>query len=107
MPFIADSIAYRGFQADLTGLGGKLDLVPSQRFAAGPIVSFEFGRDDDASNDVIARLPAVDIAIELGGFVRYQTLVSRMKEGRASIEVQVRQLAGPGPAPPSIKQARN
>lgn len=50
------------------GPGIEIDLVPSPGFGFGPILRYDFGRDD-VDDAVVAALPDVEGSLEAGGFV--------------------------------------
>lgn len=50
-------------------IGAQLDIIESTSFDTGPVVRVNFGRTDAASDDVVAALPEVATAAELGWFI--------------------------------------
>jgi len=50
-------------------IGVQLDLIKSTSIDTGPIIRANFGRNDDISDSVVARLDEVDTSAELGWFV--------------------------------------
>ncbi|MEL6978899.1 MAG: MipA/OmpV family protein [Pseudomonadota bacterium] len=60
-----------GYGVKTNRLGLEADLTPSRSFNAGPILRYQFGRDDDVEDSRVSRLDEVDPSIELGGFVSY------------------------------------
>jgi outer membrane scaffolding protein for murein synthesis (MipA/OmpV family) len=56
----------------LEGISLRANLVDSARWEAGPLVAYTFGRDADIRNTAVARLPALDDALEVGAFVARQ-----------------------------------
>ncbi len=53
------------------GTGLRADIVPSRFIEAGPAMGFRFTRGPNADDPVIALLPEVKRAIELGGFLAF------------------------------------
>lgn len=51
---------------EVNGFTAEIDLVPSPKFQFGPYLKYRFGRDDDVSDNRVARLPEVDDAFEVG-----------------------------------------
>ena len=66
----APSISWKtsAFTLRTRGPGIEIDLVPGQGFGAGPILRYDFGRDD-ADDSAVARLPDIEGSLEAGGFV--------------------------------------
>ncbi len=53
------------------GQGFQADVVGSRLVEAGPSVALRFERGPEAKDEVIASLPKVDQAIEVGGFINF------------------------------------
>ncbi|MCH8532846.1 MAG: MipA/OmpV family protein [Saccharospirillum sp.] len=61
LPAPTFSLSYEGLSVQTRGPGLVFDLVPSQRFSAGPLIRYSGGRDDDflrGDLDALARIPA-------------------------------------------------
>ncbi len=71
IPVVAGQVNKGNYYIASRGLGVVANIIDSERFNAGPMVRYRFGRDDDIDNARIARLSEVDDAIEAGGFVSY------------------------------------
>lgn len=71
------------FEASLGGI--RFNALSGGRWRVGPVLSYDFGRDEDAgdTNDLIG-LGDIDGTLELGGFVEYQA-------DRFSAKLEVRQ----------------
>ncbi|MBV6631966.1 MAG: MipA/OmpV family protein [Alphaproteobacteria bacterium] len=91
IPLVVGQANWRGFGLELRGLGAAIDVLPSRRFDAGPVINFRGGRDDDVDNDVVARLREIDDAIEVGGFFRYNLSPDLLDGDRLSFEVDILQ----------------
>ncbi|MEM6903381.1 MAG: MipA/OmpV family protein [Pseudomonadota bacterium] len=89
IPLVVGRAGWNGFGVELRGLGAAVDLLPSRRFDAGPVINFRGGRDDDVDNDVIARLREIDDAVEVGGFLRYNLDPSFLQDDRLSFEIDI------------------
>lgn len=59
---------YRQFFVEASPNGGKANLIPSDRFQAGPVIRRRGGRND-VDDPVVDRLSDVNATIEVGGFV--------------------------------------
>jgi outer membrane scaffolding protein for murein synthesis (MipA/OmpV family) len=74
VPLILGNVALGPTRLELEGLGARLDvsdlLLDGGRFDFGPALRYQPGRDD-VENRAVSRLPDVDDAIELGGFLRF------------------------------------
>lgn len=55
------------YSVGTAGTGFRADIFGSRFVEAGPAVSFRFARNSDADDPVIARLPEIEQAIEIGG----------------------------------------
>lgn len=67
-PFFNVRYPISGMSLTLEGADLKLDVLASDQFALGPIISYQRGRDDDVTNSVIRQLATIDGAIEGGGY---------------------------------------
>ncbi|MEO0487656.1 MAG: MipA/OmpV family protein [Pseudomonadota bacterium] len=74
------------------GAGIAVDLVPGPRLNAGPILSYDFGRDpSEIDNAFVAALPQVDATLEIGGFAEIAHPLPSLGDGLflgAGIEVR-------------------
>lgn len=70
-PFGGFSLQYRGYVLESRGLGVQADLIPDPQWAAGPLVTYNGGRDD-VEDTVVDRLRDVDESVEIGGFLEYR-----------------------------------
>ncbi|MBP7335230.1 MipA/OmpV family protein [Niveispirillum sp.] len=70
-PYIAGELAYGRYFMEVQGKEVALgvELTPSLSF--GPLFDIENGRDDGVKSDRVGRLPEIDDAIQVGGFVRH------------------------------------
>ena len=68
-------------------LGVELDLVKSGAFDTGPILRANFGRDDSVSDPVVAALPVIDAAAEIGWFVGSGVQLKRLGLNTNSIVI--------------------
>ncbi|MFC3228650.1 MipA/OmpV family protein [Marinibaculum pumilum] len=62
LPAIRATAEYEGYSASLFGLGARADLFAPDQIEIGPILNFQFGRDDNE----IAGLPGYEDAFYLG-----------------------------------------
>ncbi len=71
------------------GEGLQADVVGLRAIEAGPSLSFKLARNNSISDDVIARLPSVDQAIEVGGFLTFNLpfIISPGKRDALSLTV--------------------
>ncbi|MNU27016.1 MltA-interacting protein MipA [compost metagenome] len=65
-PYLSVRYPVRGMSLSLQGADLKLDILDSETVSFGPVLSYEQGRDDDISNEVVRRLATIDGAF-LGG----------------------------------------
>jgi len=70
VPLLAARVAYDNYYVETQGLGVRANVSPFKQVEFGPSLNYRFGRDDDANNDVIARLSEIDDAVEAGGFIK-------------------------------------
>jgi MipA family protein len=68
-PFPFFDMSYQGFGLRSNRLGVEADVFPMDALAAGPIVRYDMGRDDDVKDSFVKQLPEVDGSVEVGGFV--------------------------------------
>lgn len=68
MPFVMARLAYSGYYIEVMGPRAKINVIPSGMFEAGPMVSYDGGRDDGVENGRVKLLPKVKSTIEAGGF---------------------------------------
>lgn len=81
-----------GARVEVEGIQGiNVDVIPHPVWRAGPAFGAALPRNDSADNEIIALLPDVDLSVEVGGFVGFETPVGGLPEGRVSGEVAVRQ----------------
>ncbi len=72
IPFIVARARWGArYSVGTDGTGLRADLVHFRFIEAGPAMGFRARRDTDASDPVIARLPVIDAAVEVGGFVAF------------------------------------
>ena len=71
IPILSGQLNKGNYYIATRGLGVVANVIDSNRFNAGPIVNFRFGRDDDVENATIASMREVDSAIETGAFISY------------------------------------
>ncbi len=69
IPIVPLSLRYKGFGLQTAGQGLQLDVSGIRFIDFGPILQYRGGRDDDVDDPVVALLPEVDPAVEVGGFV--------------------------------------
>lgn len=72
VPLIIGQIEALGVGFEIEGLDARLNVRPGSRVQFGPAVTYRPGRDG-VSNDVVDRLATIDDAVEIGGFLRYQS----------------------------------
>jgi outer membrane scaffolding protein for murein synthesis (MipA/OmpV family) len=84
MPLFAGTFSkgnvYMGFEDGTF----RANILDSDKFEFGPLVSFSTGREDDIDNTAVAALGSIDTATELGAFGAYSwplTADSRMRIG--------------------------
>ncbi len=68
-PGLSARLRYKRYWLEL-GNGMRANLVPSRRFEAGPFVSFLGGRNN-TGDELIDGLDDIDVAVMVGGFIRY------------------------------------
>ena len=91
IPFAVGSIEYRGYSATIRGPRVDFDLVPNSDFAAGPILNFRGGRDDDVEDDRVSLLDEIDGAFEIGGFVAWTPSLGLAEGDRAELTAEILQ----------------
>jgi MipA family protein len=69
IPFAALQIEDEWGSVSLRGPGIEVDLVPSRKLDAGPVVRYNFGRKGGISDPAVRLLPRVSGSVEAGGFV--------------------------------------
>ncbi|WP_395943391.1 MipA/OmpV family protein [Brevundimonas sp.] len=76
-PFPYFSVRYpiSGLTLSLQGAALKLDVLAGHTFSAGPVISYQQGREDDITNPVIRQLSTIDGAVEGGGYLDFETLM--------------------------------
>ncbi|MEO1138675.1 MAG: MipA/OmpV family protein [Pseudomonadota bacterium] len=89
IPLVFGQFDLGGSTLQLRGLGARIELPLSQRVTGGPVFRYRFGRDDDVSDVRVARLPNIDDAIELGGFLRFQTPLGASQSTLGFAEVEL------------------
>ncbi|MEN5362756.1 MipA/OmpV family protein [Brevundimonas intermedia] len=74
-PFPYFSVRYpiSGMTLSLQGAALKLEVLASDTFSAGPLISYQQGRDDDITNPVVRQLSTIDGAVEGGGYLDFET----------------------------------
>lgn len=91
VPLIVSRFKAFGAEVELEGLEGKVDLLPHPVWRAGPAFGVILPRNDDFVDDlVIAELPSIGAALELGAFAGFRTPFGTLKEGALSGTVTVR-----------------
>ena len=69
------------FTVGTSKLGVLFDFIPGPGFGAGPIVRYSFGRvPDDIDNSVVSKLPKVDNAVQVGGFLSAVVPIAEMSD---------------------------
>jgi outer membrane scaffolding protein for murein synthesis (MipA/OmpV family) len=68
VPFLAARYESAGRSITLDGLSLRADVLPSDDWEAGPVLTYTFGRDEDAGPRV-SQLGTIDDAVEAGGYV--------------------------------------
>lgn len=68
MPFVMARLAYSGYYIEVVGPRAKINVIPGGMLEAGPLVSYDGGRDDSVENRRVKLLPKVKSTIEAGGF---------------------------------------
>jgi MipA family protein len=71
-PAVLGRISYRSFFLEFQGEQARLNLSPLPRLTFGPAFDAENGRDSGVKNLKVGRLPKIDDAYQLGGFVGYR-----------------------------------
>lgn len=74
-PFPYFSVRYpiSGMTLSLQGAALKLDVLAGDTFSAGPVISYQQGRDDDITNPIVRQLSTIDGAVEGGGYLDFET----------------------------------
>lgn len=80
IPFPSFSWESDLFTLRTRGPGLEADFVPSKAFGLGPILRYDFGRDD-VDDAVVALLPAVEGSLEAGGFAEMAFPVGQLMDG--------------------------
>ncbi|KFC62013.1 putative MltA-interacting MipA family protein [Devosia sp. LC5] len=86
LPFVGFQYRRGDMTLSMEGTELELDLIGSDRFKAGPIVGYRWGRDDDIENDVVRLLPTIDDTVEGGVFAEMTWVVG---QGRVGAGVKV------------------
>lgn len=68
-PIAPVSVRYRGFGLRTAGRGVQVDVSGNRVIDFGPLIQYRAARDDDVDDAVVRRLPEVDAALEVGGYV--------------------------------------
>jgi outer membrane scaffolding protein for murein synthesis (MipA/OmpV family) len=68
IPLAAFRVNYAQYWVAPEGLTLQANLVPSDRFEAGPAFAYSFGRDEDVEDSAVSRLREIDDSFELGDF---------------------------------------
>jgi outer membrane scaffolding protein for murein synthesis (MipA/OmpV family) len=78
-PLPTFSYETQSFTVETSELGVLFDFIPGPAFGAGPIIQYSFGRvPDDIDNEVVSKLPQVDDAIQVGGFLSGAVPIAEM-----------------------------
>lgn len=85
IPYVGFRYGVGGMVLSGEGAGLKLDVLPGDNFAAGPIIKYGFGRSDVA-DPVISLLPEIDAGVDVGGFFEASSQAGR---GRLSAGLQL------------------
>ncbi len=84
IPFVMTDVRWRGMTFEFRGLRGRADLAPDSRLELGPVVS---GRLTSDAEGAVGRLPEIDTAFEVGGYIGYR--FSGDMSGQGSIETEL------------------
>lgn len=84
VPFVVSRFSLFGREFEIDGLQFRYDLVEDSVWRAGPALSLTIPRGDDADSAAVARLPEVDLAVELGAYAGFRTPFTAAKEGTLS-----------------------
>lgn len=71
LPFVGFQYERWGRTLSMEGTDLKLNLLGDGQFAAGPVLGWRSGRDDDVDNDVVRLLPSIDGTVEGGAFASF------------------------------------
>lgn len=66
LPAPTFSLSYEGLSVQTRGPGLLFDLVPSQRFSAGPLVRYSGGRGDEFLKGELSELDRIPASVEAG-----------------------------------------
>ncbi|GMG83233.1 MipA/OmpV family protein [Paralimibaculum aggregatum] len=69
IPVVPISLRYQGFGLQTAGQGVQIDVSGIRFIDFGPLVQYRSNRGSDVDDPVVALLPEVDAAVEIGGFV--------------------------------------
>ncbi len=85
VPLLAGRVYKDKRYIEANGTGFRVNIINSGRFAFGPALGVTLNRSDNVESDVIASLPEVDTAVEIGGFAAYTLPIG--KNGRTQLTV--------------------
>jgi outer membrane protein len=91
VPLIVARVEAFGTEIEIDGLQGRLNFVKNSVWRAGAALSVSIPRYDDVTAMRVAALPEVNLAVELGGFVGFQTPFGNATEGTLSGFISARQ----------------
>jgi outer membrane scaffolding protein for murein synthesis (MipA/OmpV family) len=96
-PLPSFSYETESFTVETSELGVLFDFIPGPGFGAGPIVQYSFGRvPDDIDNEVVSKLPQVDDAIQVGGFLSGAIPIAEMGQSPLFLTGRVEALSTVG-----------
>lgn len=87
LPFVSISYTHGERYIAFEGLSLRANVLSGAGFEFGPLVSFEFGRDDDVDNLAVSRLPEIDDAVMAGAFARKEIDLGDGASLQVSVEV--------------------
>ncbi|MEM6852602.1 MAG: MipA/OmpV family protein [Pseudomonadota bacterium] len=91
VPLVIANFNAFGARIEVEGIQSiTVDVVPHPVWRAGPAFGAWLPRNDNADDPRVALLPEVDFAVEVGGFVGFETPFGPLDEGRLSGDVSVR-----------------
>ncbi len=91
VPLIISRFDAFGASVELEGLEGRIDLLKSPVWRAGPAFGVILPRNDSFVDEpAVLELPSVDTALELGAYIGFRTSHGNLREGTLSGAVTVR-----------------
>lgn len=67
----------------------SVNLWNSPVWAAGPVVNYRFGRDDDVEDSAVGLMRSIDDAVEVGGFISWRTFNPQDRRDQFNTQLQV------------------